>query len=247
MPSIRLIVMVRNPTKRAYSAFAMYTQMVSYYDFKDSWNLAHLKYNSLVMRNLDTGVVKFAIEGGPGGSIVPKSHLPREDVILNQRWKYISFPPDPQDFHDFLLHDRNFSYRSGGPQFNYRQRRIVMEGYYAQYIKEWQAHFPTEHFLIVPMETLWNSNTMQNLNILQAKMGIPIFDYRKVTTFDEETKRYELNSASTYFLEKLFNTGGKIQPMLQESKKLLDELYCESNRNLKGMLGGNYIKGYSCT
>lgn len=43
MPNIRLIVMVRNPAKRAYSAFAMYTQMVDYYSMKDTWNLAHLR------------------------------------------------------------------------------------------------------------------------------------------------------------------------------------------------------------
>ena len=78
-------------------------------------------------------------------------------------------------------------------------------------------------------------------------MGIPVFDYRKVTTFDEDTKRYELSSASTFFLDKLFNTGDKVLPMLPESKKLLDNIYCESNRELKQMVGGSYLKGYSCT
>ena len=249
MPDIRLIIMVRNPVKRAYSAFAMYTQMVDYYSMKSTWNLAHLKYNSLVMRNMATGVVKFAIHGGPGGSKVPRDHLPHQDQYLsnNEEWKYVSFPPDPQDFHDFLLHDRNFSYVEGGPQFNYRQRRIILEGYYARFIKEWQTQFPTEHILIIPMERLWNKNTMENLNTLQRKMGIPVFDYRKVTTFDEEMKRYELFSASTYFIDKLFNTGDKIKPMLPESKQLLDDLYCESNKDLKVMVGGSDLRGYSCT
>jgi hypothetical protein len=249
MPNIRLIVMVRNPAKRAYSAFAMYTQMVDYYSMKDTWNLAHLRYNSLVMRNLETGVVKFAISGGPGGSMVPEENLPRGDkhLLTSQKWRYISFPPDPQDFHDFLLHDRNFSYAAGGPQFNYRQRRIILEGYYSKFIKQWQLQFPTQHFLIIPMERLWNHETMENLNTLQRKMGIPVFDYRKVTTFDEDTKRYELSSASTFFLDKLFNTGDKVLPMLPESKKLLDNIYCESNRELKQMVGGSYLKGYSCT
>ena len=251
MPNIRLIVMVRNPAKRAYSAFAMYTQMVDYYSMKNTWNLAHLKYNSLVMRNLLTGVVKFAITGGVGGSMVPQDHLPLGDQTGTavEHWKYVSFPPNPQDFHDFLLHDRNFTYAEGpsGTQFNYRQRRIILEGFYAKFIQEWQTQFPTQHFLIIPMERLWNKHTMENLNTLQQKMGIPVFDYRKVTTFDNEMKRYELSSASTYFLDMLFNTGDKILPMLPESKTLLDDLYCESNRALKAMVGGSLLKGYSCT
>ena len=78
-------------------------------------------------------------------------------------------------------------------------------------------------------------------------MGIPVFDYKRVTTYDADSKRYELNSASTYFLDKLFNTGDKVLPMLPESKQLLDELYCESNRELKTMVGGSLLKGYSCT
>lgn len=204
------------------------------------------------MRNLKTGVVKFAITGGEGGSMVPRSHLPHGDQASDQlahidQWKYVSFPPNPQDFHDFLLHDRNFSYAEGGPQFNYRQRRILLEGHYAKFIKAWQTQFPSQHFLVIPMERLWNKNTMGNLNTLQRKMGIPVFDYKKVTTFDSEMKRFELKSASTFFLDKLFNTGDKILPMLPESKKLLDTEYCASNRELKKLVGGSYLKGYSCT
>ena len=64
-PKIRLIIMIRNPTYRALSAFMMYTRHVNNYnEFSATWNIDNVMFSSYVIRNLNTGQVKFAKKGG---------------------------------------------------------------------------------------------------------------------------------------------------------------------------------------
>lgn len=246
-PSIRLLVMVRNPTARALSAFVMYTRHINNFnDFAATWNVKKIMYSSFVIRHLRTGQVKFAKRGGVGGEAVTEAQLKTTDKGTGP-WQYISYPPTAQDFHDFLLTNQNITKKYGHFHFDSRESRVVQEGYYARFITQWLKVFPSQQFLLIPMERLWNNRTLANLNILQQMLRIPIFDYRKVTYLDKTTGRHELQSASTYFLWTLFNTGNDVITMLPESKKLLDDLYCDSNRLLQRMVSGSELKGYSCT
>ena len=246
-PSIRLILMIRNPTVRALSAFVMYTRHINNFNaFKTTWDVNDAMYSSYVIRNLNTGEVKFAKFGGVGGTIAKRSQLKFIDRNSTDRWRFISFPPSPQDFHDFLLTNRNITDKYGPFHFDSRQSRVVQEGYYVRYIRKWLEVFPSRQFLVIPMESLWNNETIENMNFLQRKLGIPLFDYKKVTYFDKETKRYELQSASTHLLWSIFNVGSDAVSMLPQSRKLLDDLYCKSNQQLKRMIPELNLKGYSC-
>jgi hypothetical protein len=246
-PSIRLLVMIRNPTARALSAFVMYTRHINNFnEFSSTWNVKKAMYSSFVIRNIKTGEVKFAKRGGVRGDVVTEAQLKTLDRGTGP-WRYIGFPPSPQDFHDFLLTNRNISQKYGEWKFDSRESRVVQEGFYAKFINNWKEVFPSKQFLLIPMESFWNNRTIENLNILQKKLGIPNFDYRKVTYFDRTTNRYELQSASTFVLWSMFNTGNNVITMLPESKKLLDDLYCKSNQQLKQMMPDSRLKGYSCT
>jgi hypothetical protein len=246
-PMMKLIVMVRNPTLRALSAFVMYTRHVNNYnEFSATWDIDKIMYSSYVIRNINTGQVKFAKKGGNGGDIATQEQLKRYDRGVGP-WRYISYPPSPQDFHDFIMTNRNMSERYGQFHFNCRESRVIQEGFYAKFMNNWLDVFPRHQFLVIPMESLWNKNTIANLNALQRKLGIPVFDYSKVTYVDKKTNRHELKSASTYFLWQMFNTGNDVIKMLPESKQYLDDMYCESNRHLKRMLPSSSLKGYSCT
>lgn len=246
-PSIRLIVMIRDPAARALSAFVMYTRHINdFNEFSATWNVDKVMYRSLVIKNVITGEVKFARKGGNGGELAGEDQLKKSDRTAGP-WRYISFPPSAQDFHDFLLTNRNISEKHGQFHFSSRESRVVQEGFYAKYLTAWAEVFPPHQLLVVPMEALWNRNTIDSMNALQMKLGIPLFDYRKVTYVDPATNRFELKSVSTYFLWKMFNTGSSVVRMLPESREYLDALYCESNRHLKRMLPGASLKGYSCT
>ena len=246
-PSIRLMVMIRNPTARALSAFVMYTRHINNYnEFAATWNVKKIMYSTFVMRHLTTGQVKFAKKGGTGGELVRESHLKTTDKGTGP-WKYIGFPPSPQDFHDFLLTNQNITKKYGPFHFDSRESRVVQEGYYSRFVHQWLEVFPRDQFLLIPMESLWNNRTIENLNVLQQKLGIPLFDYKKVTYFDKATRRYELQSASTQLLWAVFNTGNRVVTMLPESKLLLDDLYCKSNQQLKRMMPASELRGYSCT
>jgi hypothetical protein len=245
-PSVKLVVMIRNPAPRALSAFVMYTRHVNdYNEFSATWDLDKVMYSSLVVRHVVTGQVRFAKSGGQGGEVATAAQMKHSEKDPGP-WRYVAFPPSAQDFHAFLMTSKNISDRHGQFHYSSRESRVVQEGFYARYLQAWLEVFPAQQLLVVPMEDLWNARTIENLNTLQRRLRVPVFDYRKVTYVDKDTKRYELKSASTYFLWKMFNTGDSAVKMLPESRQYLDDLYCQSNRDLARMLPGTDLKGYAC-
>lgn len=245
-PSARLVVMVRNPTARALSAFTMYTRHINNFnEFSTEWNMKKIMYSSLVIRDEITGRVKFARRGGVGGELATPLQLKTTDRGTG-RWRYISYPPSPRDFHDFLLTDQNTSREHGRFHFASRESRVVQGGFYSKYIHEWLQIFPPQRLLLMSMERLWNNETFRNLEVLQEKLGIPSFDFRRVTFFNEASGRHELRSASTVFVGSLFNSGTSSRGMLSESRQMLDDLYCQSNQDLSTLMPSSELRRYSC-
>ena len=61
VPSAKIITMVRNPTRRAYSSFAMYARL----------SVTNGKFESMLVKHIPSGEVRFIRNGGNGGECVP--------------------------------------------------------------------------------------------------------------------------------------------------------------------------------
>mmetsp|Transcript_32696 Transcript_32696/g.70495 ORF Transcript_32696/g.70495 Transcript_32696/m.70495 type:complete len:88 (-) Transcript_32696:487-750(-) len=82
---------------------------------------------------------------------------------------------------------------------------------------------------------------------LQRRLGLPLYDYSKVT-YRDKGGRVRLRSVAADALDLAnFHTSGQILPMLPETQHILDTLYCDSNRQLQQLMGGQKLpRGYAC-
>mmetsp|Transcript_32107 Transcript_32107/g.96202 ORF Transcript_32107/g.96202 Transcript_32107/m.96202 type:complete len:146 (-) Transcript_32107:123-560(-) len=129
---------------------------------------------------------------------------------------------------------------------NSRVHRIMYGGFYSTYLKMWLNYFSSSHIMIIPSELFWTEDVLDSFDKLQEVLGIPHFDYRYVTKRNMHDGRIEIKSPAV-FLNSFFNSNGRVPPMLDRTRKYLNDFYCESNMELGRMLGGRKLPGYSCT
>ena len=230
LPSARILVVTRNPTPRAYSLFLMFTNLRL---------VSRVHKICFFAKNMATGDVEFINGGGVPGKKVPTEKLPTKD-----EWRFLSFPPDPKDFDTWIR--KKTSDKSLTPLNNHRETRVLGGGLYSEHLKKWARNFPPEQIVVIPRELFFTDNIYESMNDLQRLLGLPVFDYSKITKKNEKSGQYEIQSLHEYF-NRVFNTfSARSSPMLDSTKKILDEYYCEYNMELSRMLGGRALPGYSC-
>lgn len=238
IPNARLLFLTRNPTQRAYSFFLMLTnhyvrgQKVSYFAKSDV-----------------TGGVVYVRPPGKGGALVPDGVIGSKSKSNNNKtdikWRYLSYPPDPSDFHNWVEHAIAKAKTNLRLDHQGRPNRILQGGIYAEYLKKWLTYFPMEQFIIVPTES-FHKDTLNSMNQLQAMMRLPTFDYSSIAKKDEKSGRVDIPASLGTTLNSFINSYKPQKPMLDTTRYLLNEFYCESNRKLTQMLGGRALPGYSC-
>ena len=257
-PHARFVCMTRNPTDRAYSMFLMYTQ-----HYPTIWSAIRQQPVSYLVKQVATGAVRFASDGfyTPGyGNISTKLQLPPRPggtVVVPcpacGTWQYLSYPPDPHDFDTFVTYmmDNHKAIYIEKPYT--RDRRILLGGLYATYLRKWLNHqlFPPSSLIVLPFEDFFLGNrTLQSMDKLQSLLGLPHFDYRQLATQpNPKSGRHEIPSSWGTKLNSWLNSyTGKAVPMLSQTRRVLDDFYCHSNRQLWTMLGNQsgLLRGYSC-
>jgi hypothetical protein len=236
VPNTRLLFLTRNPTKRAYSMFAMFT-----HHYPSVSNALRGQPVSYFIKHTIKGKVEYTSKPGVGGSVVPKGIAPTDDV-----WEYLSYPPEPEDFHYWVRvaikkfkENPNLEHPAGRPY------RILIGGLYSSHLKKWLQYFPQEHFVIIPSELFHSGSSVDSMKSLQQLLGLPVFDYSKIATPDGVTGRTDIPSIGTFFNSYL-NSYHETKPMLEKTKKILDDFYCQSNLELSTMIGGRSLPNYSC-
>jgi hypothetical protein len=259
VPDARLLIVTRNPTIRAYSMFLMYTR-----HYPNAGSAIRHQPVSFFVKNIESGDVRYIRDGfrtkankrkkplslptGVGGSLVPTDMAPTHD-----EWRYLSYPPDPRDFDNFIRHivrkHKNKAFKN--PFYLDRQprdQRILTGGLYSTYLKEWLGHFESKNFVILPSEDFFAPDrALESLVKLQQLLGLPVFDYSTIVSRNPKTSRYEIPSSVGTMLNNVLNAYvGASVPMLNKTKEILDGFYCSSNRELSGFLGNRSLPGYSC-
>lgn len=174
-------------------------------------------------------------------------------------WEYIKYPPTQEDFHQFVKWSLTYktdttlgAWNMSQPDWKLpntmdRLSRVIFGGLYSVLLKSWFTHFSTKRFMVIPVETFWRGNVVESMTKLQRMLNLPNFDYGKISSQDKRTGRYRLHSISTDLLTFTFNAGQTVPPMREDTKQLLDNLFCDSNRAMQQMLDGKSLPGYSCT
>eukprot|EP00536_Pseudo-nitzschia_multiseries_P012375 jgi/Psemu1/326787/estExt_fgenesh1_pg.C_4690003 len=140
-------------------------------------------------------------------------------------------------------------------KMNGRGERILTAGLYGPYVEQWLTHFPPHSMIMIPSEDFFAPDkAVRSMANLQEVLGLPFIDYENLLSKDPQSGRVELSSSFGTFLNHQFNSNNHItrlwgvkdenrtltpSPMLPETKKLLDEFYCNSNRQLKRLMGEN--------
>lgn len=277
VPSASIVVMIRNPTSRAYSSFAMYTRMTCTVE-------QILKFKStefsLIVKNEKTNDVRFEVKGGRAGTCMPVEALseqPFTDTCNTPNtsnafkpdtqhtksgcpsgWRYLTFPPSPDDFHHFVewtlspaarpCNRWDARYADWNEPIGFpRNQKIIWSGMYSMLLKRWFQYFSSDRFMIIPEESFWSGDVVESFTRLQSMLGLPYYNYKKATTYRKDTKRYRLRSISTDILDYTFNSGASMKPMRGDTRRMLDDLYCESNKELMSLMKhGHTLHGYSC-
>lgn len=252
IPSARLLFMVRNPTSRAYSFFLMLTN-----HFPGAKEVLSRRPLSFFVKNNQTGAVryvgdrtmKFDIGPGEGGQTVPSERMPSGLPAQGEEWQFLPHPPDPMDFHSWIIYmlDR---FKGQKPNFNDQSRphRLLFGGFYYSYLKRWLHYFPPEQFVLLD-EKFYRQNVPRSMVQLQEALGLPVYNYSRIgkrpSSTGTDPGRFNINSPAAY-ANNILNSAGTVPSMLEETQILLDAFYCEENRDLKRILGGRSLPGYSC-
>jgi hypothetical protein len=235
VPNTRLLAVTRNPTRRAYSMFLMFTN-----HYKGISNAIRNQPVSFFVKNVVTGDVRCVTEPGLGGDLVPEGLAATTD-----EWRFLSYPPDPKDFDVWVRHATE-ELKLPKPYDTSRSHRIIFGGFYSHYLKNWLKYFPQENFVVIPSEQFFTEDVSGSLERLQTVLGLPVFDYSTITTKNQHSGRIEIDSPA-FSLNSFVNNYQHVPPMLDSTRQLLDDFYCKSNEELSRMLGGNEaLPGYSC-
>jgi len=250
LPSARLLFMIRNPTMRAHSFFMMLTN--HYPGAKDVISRRPL---SFFVKNNHTGAVRyvgdramnFDIGPGEGGQAVPSERMP--SGFQGGEWQFLPHPPDPRDFHSWIVYMLE-GFKGKKPNFNDQSRphRLLFGGFYFSYLKRWLQHFPPQQIIILH-ESFYKNDVSRSMAQLQEALGLPVYNYsligKQTSPTGESPGRFNINSPAAHAND-ILNSAGNVPPMGQETKALLDAFYCQENRELKRLLGGRSLRGYSC-
>ena len=234
VPNTRLLAVTRNPTRRAYSMFLMFTN-----HYKGISNAIRGQPVSFFVKNVVTGDIRCVTEPGLGGYAVPEGLAATTD-----EWRFLSYPPDPKDFDVWVRHATE-DLKSPKPYDTSRSHRIIFGGFYSYYLKNWIKYFPQENFVVIPSEQFFTEDVSSSLERLQVLLGLPVFDYSTITTKNQHSGRIEIESPASS-LNSWVNNYQHVPPMLDSTRQFLDDFYCESNKELSRMLGGRALPGYSC-
>jgi hypothetical protein len=195
---------------------------------------------SYFIKNTMKGKVEYTSTPGVGGSVAPKGISRTDDV-----WEYLAYPPEPEDFDSWARVAIKKFKKNPNMEHPGRPNRILMGGLYSSHLKKWLQYFPQEHFVILPSELFHSASSVDSMKSLQQLLGLPVFDYSKIAKPDGVTGRTDIPSIGTFF-NKYVNSYHETKPMLEETKKLLDDFYCQSNLELSTMIGGRSLPSYSC-
>jgi len=250
LPTARLLFMTRNPTRRAYSMFLMYTS-----HYPGIVNAVRGRPLSFFVKNVNNGnvryvgdrTVNFDIGPGVGGERVPADRLPNGHGV-DEEWRFLSFPPDPKDFHTWIVHALERA-KEQPPNFadndNSRPHRLLFGGFYASHIRRWLKFYPPESFVLLPSEILYTDKVLASLTQLQETLGLPLYEYHNIGMVGADSGRFEVSSPAAR-LNGIVNSYQRAKPMLEDTRLLLDGFYCKENRDLSLFLGGRALPGYAC-
>lgn len=138
----------------------------------------------------------------------------------------LRYPCDALDFDNMIRHDVlqpsspcDWSYNDGRGDAG-----ILPRGFYACQLERWLSLFPKRQLLVLIFERFVASRqaTLRAVAQIESYLGLDSFDYE--------------TSFKVALVEKLYaampSRQAAYQPMLPETKQILDDVYCEPNRNL---------------
>lgn len=232
LPNVRILALTRNPTARAYSMFLMFTY---------HYNLDRSFFpGSHFVKNMVTGDVIYTNEFGVGGKTMPATVSPTDE-----EWKYLSYPPDPKDFDTWIRKEVQKPKDIKLGETNSRTDRLLYGGCYSYYLKKWAKYFPSNQLIVIPSELFFTDDASASMEKLQNGLGLPLLDYSTVLT-KQRNGRLDVPSISQFLNSVMNSYSAKSLPMLDSTKEILDQFYCEQNIELSRMLGGRRLPGYSC-
>ena len=261
VPGATLLFATRSPTSRAYSMFLMYCAhyptVLSAFRAPQGLSYFVRQEGTGAVRFVNDPAMGFAIGPGRGGGRVPEGRLPPGRA--GEAWRFLKYPPNPRDFDSYVRYALGSRGAGGGrdgtggpppgPNFadNSRPARILYGGFYASYLRRWLNYFPPSRMVVLPSELFYTSETPTSLDRLQETLGLPVYDYTEIESSGSRGGgRFDIGSPAVW-LNGIFNSHKHDVPkMLNETKALLDDLYCEENMELSRMLGGRPLPGYSC-
>ena len=252
LPSAKLIFMLRNPTMRAYSFFLMLTN-----HYPGAKEVLSRKPKSFFVKSRTTGQVRYVGDGtmnfdigpGEGGQAVPMERMPSGSSVEGEEssaeWHFLPYPPDPKDFHSWILYMLD-QFKGEKPNFNDQSRphRLLFGGFYSSYLKRYLEYFQPQQLVLIPSESFYGSNVSRSMTKLQDTLGLPIYDFSRIGR-QESSGRFNIKSPAAYTND-ILKSARTVAPMLEETKVLLDDFYCQENRELKRILGGRSLSGYAC-
>lgn len=138
----------------------------------------------------------------------------------------LRYPCDPLDFDNMIRHDVlqslspcDWSYNKGRGDAG-----ILPRGFYACQLERWLSFFPKRQLLVLVFERFVASRqtTLEAVAQVESLLGLDSFDYEA--------------SFKVSLVEKLYaampSRQAAYQPMQPGTKQILDDLYCEPNRDL---------------
>jgi len=241
-PNAQVVMMVRNPTDRAYSMFCMYL-----HHYPDVMSVVWTGAQSYFVKHQKSGVVRMVTDGfekypvippGRGGAVYSIKGS-KDGSTSSEEWEYISYPPSPQDFHAFVQHAIRHENRQKHLFVSARDRRLLYGGLYSTYIQHWVQFVPPENLLVIFYEEFFgnknnNRTAIDSMNHLQDWWELPYkFDYTRIAT--ESNGRYDIPDSLATRVNNAFSHLHS-PPMLPETRQLLNDYYCRTNRELSQML-----------
>lgn len=144
-----------------------------------------------------------------------------------------------------------------------RGSRILTGGLYGPYIEQWLRYFLPTSLIVIPSEDFFSPNeVVLSMTNLQEVLGLPKMDYQSLLKKDPQTGRYEIPGSLGTLLNRQFNSNNNVKDkyassssssshILPQTKDLLDDFYCESNRQLNRLTSNNRysltkLDEYSC-
>mmetsp|Transcript_16422 Transcript_16422/g.53463 ORF Transcript_16422/g.53463 Transcript_16422/m.53463 type:complete len:350 (-) Transcript_16422:80-1129(-) len=221
-PSLKLLVMLRNPTRRAYSHFQ--------HDCRNGRLFAEDLGRRIVRRSEKKNT-------NDGGGQSQSLRLRRKEE--KKRGRPLAFPCAPRDFDRMILHDVADARR----RFNATEATwlcdwtlnggrgdsgFVPRGLYACHLRRWLDVFPRAQLLPLIFEDFVATRraTLRAVADVEAFLGVPPFDYE--TSFKV--------ALVERFYAALPSRGSTYDPILETTASYLDALYCQPNRDLRDLL-----------